>query len=122
MSEEDAFKMCTLNPAIALHVADRVGSIKEGKDADLVLWTDNPLSVYAKPEKTIVDGIIYFDIDRDQQLRKYIATERNRLIQKMIGEKRSGASMAPATPSYSLLTADEDGDGDDDSTQINANN
>src|SRR5579863_5736300 len=122
MSEEDAFKMCTLNPAIALHVADRVGSIKEGKDADLVLWTDNPLSVYAKPEKTIVDGIIYYDIDRDLQLRKYIATERNRLIQKMIGEKRSGASMAPATPSYSLLTADEDGDGDDESTQINANN
>ena len=105
MSEEDAFKMCTLNPAIALHVADRVGSIKEGKDADLVLWSDNPLSVYAKAEKTIVDGIIYYDIDRDLQLRKYIATERNRLIQKMIAEKRSGASMAPATPSYRRLAA-----------------
>ena len=124
MSEEDAFKMCTLNPAIALHVADRVGSIKEGKDADLVLWTDNPLSVYAKADKTIVDGIIYYDIDRDLQWRKYIATERNRLIQKMIAEKRSGASMAPPTSSYHLLTADEDGDGDgdDDSTQINAHN
>jgi imidazolonepropionase-like amidohydrolase len=128
MSEEDAFKMCTLNPAIALHVADRVGSIKEGKDADLVLWSDNPLSVYAKPEKTIVDGIIYYDIDRDLQLRKYIAAERNRLIQKMITEKRSGAAMAPATPSYrielscgdhghhdGLLTIDEDGDDDTNS-------
>jgi imidazolonepropionase-like amidohydrolase len=114
MSEEDAFKMVTLNPAIALHVADRVGSIREGKDADLVLWSDNPLSVYAKPEKTIVDGIIYYDIDRDMQMRKFIAAERNRLIQKMIAEKRTGASMAPATPSYHLLTADEDGDGDDD--------
>ena len=123
MSEEDAFKMCTLNPAIALHVADRVGSIREGKDADLVLWSDNPLSVYAKPEKTIVDGIIYYDLDRDLQLRKYIAAERNRLIQKMIAEKRSGATMAPATPSYQGLTADEDGDGDGgDDTQINANN
>jgi imidazolonepropionase-like amidohydrolase len=136
MSEEDAFKMCTLNPAIALHVADRVGSIKEGKDADLVLWTDNPLSVYAKAEKTIVDGIIYYDIDRDLQLRKYIATERNRLIQKMIGEKRSGASMAPATPSWrielscgdhdhhdGLLTIDEGGDDDGDgNTQTNAKN
>jgi imidazolonepropionase-like amidohydrolase len=134
MSEEDAFKMCTLNPAIALHVADRVGSIKEGKDADIVLWTDNPLSVYAKAEKTIVDGIIYYDIDRDLQLRKYIATERNRLIQKMIAEKRSGASMAPATPSYrielscgdhahhdGLLTIDESDD-DDGDTQTNANN
>jgi len=125
MSEEDAFKMCTLNPAIALHVADRVGSIREGKDADLVLWSDNPLSVYAKAEKTIVDGIIYYDIDRDLQLRKYIAAERNRLIQKMIAEKRSGSPMAPATPSYrvelscgdhgrhdGLLTIDEDGDDD----------
>ena len=133
MSEEDAFKMVTLNPAIALHVADRVGSIKEGKDADVVLWSDNPLSIYARPEKTIVDGIIYFDVDRDMQLRKSIATERNRLVQKMIGEKRSGAPTSPATPSYrielscgdhahhdGLLTIDEGGD-DGDDTQINAN-
>jgi imidazolonepropionase-like amidohydrolase len=102
MSEEDAFKMVTLNPAIALHVADRVGSIKEGKDADLVLWSDNPLSIYARAEKTIVDGIIYFDVDRDMQLRKNIAVERNRLIQKMIAEKRSGAPTSPATPSYRI--------------------
>lgn len=107
MSEEDAFKMVTLNPAIALHVADRVGSIREGKDADLVLWSDNPLSVYARAEKTIVDGIIYYDIDRDLQMRKYIAAERNRLIQKMIAEKRSGAPTAPATPSVYEI-ADED--------------
>ena len=43
--------MCTLNPATMLHVADRVGSIKVGKDADLVLWSDNPLSTYAKPKR-----------------------------------------------------------------------
>jgi imidazolonepropionase-like amidohydrolase len=126
MSEEDAFKMVTLNPAKALHVADRVGSIKEGKDADLVLWSDNPLSVYARAEKTIVDGIVYYDIDHDVQIRKYIAAERNRLIQKMVAEKRSGSPMVPPTPSYrvelscgdhahhdGLLTIDEQ-DGDDD--------
>lgn len=125
MSEEDAFKMVTLNPAIALHVADRVGSIKEGKDADVVLWSDNPLSVYAVPEYTIVDGIIYYDIDHDLRMRKYIASERNRLIQKMIAEKRSGAPTTPATPSYrielscgdhghhdGLLTIDVSGDDD----------
>ena len=137
MSEEDAFKMVTLNPAIALHVADRVGSIREGKDADVVLWSDNPLSIYAKAEKTIVDGIIYFDIERDAQLRKSIAVERNRLIQKMISEKRTGAPMSPATPSYrielscgdhahhdGLLTIDEGGDDDIQSAdaQTNANN
>ncbi len=65
MSEEEAFKMVTLNPAKALHVQDKVGSIKVGKDADLVLWSADPLSIYAKAEKTIVDGIIYFDRYRD---------------------------------------------------------
>ncbi len=133
MSEEDAFKMCTLNPAKALHVADRVGSIREGKDADLVLWSDNPLSIYAKPEKTIVDGIVYFDIDRDARLRKSIAAERNRLIQKMVAEKKTGAAVAPASPSYhvelscgdhehhdGLLTIDEGGD-DDANASANTN-
>src|SRR5579871_704072 len=110
LTEEEAFKMVTLNPAKALHVADRVGSIKEGKDADLVLWNDNPLSIYAKPEKTIVDGIVYYDIDHDAQLRKYITAERNRLIQKMVAEKRTGAPMAPATPSYHIVLSCRDED------------
>jgi hypothetical protein len=103
MSEEDALKMVTLNPAKMLHVDGRVGSIKVGKDADLVMWSDHPLSIYAKSEKTIVDGIVYFDREKDVQLRKELTAERNRLIQKMLGEKRSGNPMAPATPSYSTL-------------------
>lgn len=100
MAEEDALKMVTLNPAKALHVADRVGSIKVGKDADLVLWSDHPLSIYAKSEKTIVDGIIYYDLDRDAVLRKSIKEERNRLVQKMLTEKKSGTPTQPATPSF----------------------
>ena len=103
MSEEDALKMVTLNPAKMLHVDNRVGSIKVGKDADLVVWSDNPLSIYAKSEKTIVDGIVYFDREKDIQLRKELTAERNRLIQKMMGEKRAGNPMAPATPSYVTL-------------------
>jgi imidazolonepropionase-like amidohydrolase len=103
MSEEEAFKMVTLNPAKALHVADRVGSIKVGKDADLVLWSDHPLSIYAKALKTIVDGIVYYDVDRDSLLRRNISAERNRLIQKMMSEKKSGAPMQPAAPSFQVL-------------------
>ena len=103
MSEENAWKMVTLNPAKALHVSDRVGSIKAGKDADLVLWSDNPLSIYARPLKTIVDGTVYFDEDRDIAARKYISEERNRLVQKMLGEKKSGAPVGPATPSYQVI-------------------
>ena len=96
LSEEEAFKTCTLNPAKMLHVADRVGSIQVGKDADLVLWTDNPLSVYAKPSKTIVDGTIYFDIEKDLQMRIQLAYERNVLIQKIIAAKKGGAKTVPA--------------------------
>ncbi|MFI5152310.1 MAG: amidohydrolase family protein [Chitinophagales bacterium] len=103
MSEEDALKMVTLNPAKALHVDDRVGSIKLGKDADLVLWSDHPLSIYAKSLKTIVDGIAYYDAERDSAMRKNILAERNRLIQKMLAEKKSGTPVSPATPSYEII-------------------
>lgn len=129
MAEEDAWKMVTLNPAKALHVADRVGSIKAGKDADLVLWTDNPLSIYAKPQETIVDGIIYFDLDHDAALRKSILEERNRLVQKMLTEKKNGAPMQPATPSFhiELSCGDHDHhdglltvDGEDTDAQTNS--
>jgi imidazolonepropionase-like amidohydrolase len=91
MSEEDAWKMVTLNPAKMLHLDAKTGSVKVGKDADLVLWNDNPLSIYAKPEKTIVDGAIYFDSDKDKQMREEVRIERNRLIQKMIAQKKGGA-------------------------------
>lgn len=95
VTEEEALNMVTINPAKALHIDDRTGSIKVGKDADLVLWSDHPLSIYAKAEKTVVDGIVYFDRQHDLELRKTIAEERNRLIQKMVGEKKSGANVAP---------------------------
>jgi len=90
MKEEEAIKLITINPAKLLHVDSRMGSIKVGKDADVVLWSDNPLSIYAKAEKTIVDGIVEFDRDNDLQLRKRIAAERNRLTQLLLGEKKKG--------------------------------
>jgi len=103
MSEEDALKMVTLNPAKMLHVDQKVGSVKVGKDADLVLWSDNPLSIYAKAEKTMVDGIVYFDRVADTEMRKQQIAERSRLIQKMNGEKRAGGPTAAPMPSYSVL-------------------
>ncbi len=103
MSEEEAFKMVTLNPAKMLHVDDRIGSLKPGKDADVVLWNDNPLSIYAKPLYTIVDGIIYFDYERDKQMQTRLAAERTRLINKMNSDKKGGASAKPATPSYQTI-------------------
>src|SRR5688572_23515947 len=103
VTEEEALKMVTLNPAKMLHVEDRVGSIKVGKDADVVLWTDNPLSIYAKSMFTIVDGIVYFDREKDEQMQKIVDADRNRIIKKMVAEKRSGAPMQPAQPSYQVM-------------------
>jgi adenine deaminase len=92
VTEEEALKMVTLNPAKMLHVDDKVGSIKVGKDADLVLWSNNPLSIYAVAEKTIVDGTIFFDRERDAVLRAQIQAERTRLIQKLAAAKRTPAA------------------------------
>ena len=96
VSEEDAWKFVTLNPAKLLHIDHKVGSIKEGKDADLVLWNDHPLSVYARAEMTFVDGLKLFDRKLDVEIRKEIAAERNRLIQKMLANKKGGGKTRPA--------------------------
>lgn len=109
LTEEQAFKMCTLNPAIMLHIADRVGSIKVGKDADVVLWNNNPLSVYATVQKTFVDGVEYFDRQRDSLQRIYIAKERNRLIQKMMAAKKVGAHTTPAVMTFDQINECEEG-------------
>ncbi len=108
MSEEDALKMVTLNPAKLLHLDKRMGSIKAGKDADLVLWNNHPLSIYAKPEKTFVDGIAYYDAVRDAQLRQDMEKERMRLVQEMLNAKTGGAkTQAPVSRKVRVLDCDE---------------
>ena len=97
LSEIEAWKLVTLNPAKMLHIDHRVGSIKVGKDADVVLWNTNPLSIDAKPEKTIIDGVIYFDAARDLELRTQVAKEKERLIQKMLDQKKLGMPSQKAT-------------------------
>ncbi|MCX6317355.1 MAG: amidohydrolase family protein [Bacteroidetes bacterium] len=103
VTEEEALKMVTLNPAKMLHVDDKVGSLKPGKDGDVVVWSDHPLSIYAKSLYTIVDGTVYFDRVKDEQMQKAVDAERLRLIRKMNGEKRSGAPVIPAQPTYQLM-------------------
>jgi len=91
MSEEEAWKMVTINPAKLLHLDDRTGSIREGKDADLVLWSDNPLSVFSRAEKTMIDGTIYFDMEKDKTMRRAIDNERNKLVNMMLEAKNGGS-------------------------------
>jgi imidazolonepropionase-like amidohydrolase len=94
--EAEVFKFVSLNPAKILHVDNRVGSIKVGKDADVVLWSDNPLSIYAKAEQTYVDGIKFFDREEDKKMQDSIRKERSRIINKMIAAKKGGAPTQPA--------------------------
>jgi imidazolonepropionase-like amidohydrolase len=90
VSEEEAWKFVTLNPAKLLHLDDRMGSLKAGKDADVVLWSENPLSIYSKADMTFVDGIKFFDREEDLKMREEIKRERNRLVQKMLAVKKGG--------------------------------
>ena len=109
-SEEDAWKMVTLNPAKLLHIDDKMGSIKIGKDADIVLWTDNPLSIYAKVIQTYVDGKLLFDVEVDKKLRERDRLERMRIIQKMSEDATGGKKQKPEPTSEKLYHCDTEYD------------
>jgi imidazolonepropionase-like amidohydrolase len=78
----EALKLVTLNPAIQLGIDKRVGSIDTGKDADLVIYNHDPLSAYAVVQKTIIDGRVYFDRQRDIDARPGLEKEKKELLDK----------------------------------------
>jgi len=69
VSETEALKMVTLNPAWQLGIDARVGSIEVGKDADIAIFSAHPFSPDARVETTLVDGVVYFDRARDKATR-----------------------------------------------------
>jgi len=81
LSEDEALKLITINPAIQLGIQERVGSIEVGKDADVVIWSGHPLSVYARVATTFIDGDIFFDREKDLAQRAELAKERAQLEQ-----------------------------------------
>ncbi len=93
--EEEAWKFVTLNPAKLLHLDNRMGSMRVGKDADLVLWNAHPMSVYAMAEKTWVDGTLYFDRAEMRERQARARRERNRLAQAMLTDKKAGKPVRP---------------------------
>lgn len=66
LSDNEALALITLNPAKQLGIDNRVGSIEKGKDADIAIFDNHPLSIYAIPQMTFVDGVKYFDIENDE--------------------------------------------------------
>jgi imidazolonepropionase-like amidohydrolase len=98
LSHDEALKLVTLNPAIQLGIDKRVGTIDAGKDADLVIYNHDPLSAYAVVQKTLIDGRVYFDRQRDIDGRANLEKEKKALLEK---EKKAAAekkSETPATP------------------------
>ena len=108
MSEEEAWKMVTLNPAKLLHLDDRMGTVAPGKDADLVVWSDNPLSIYAKVEKTFIDGTLYYDREADMERMVAISKERNDIIEQMM-EDKSPTKAPPSSPEKPRYHCDHEG-------------
>jgi len=69
VSREDALRMLTRYPAELLLIDDKVGTIEQGKQGDIALLSGDPFDVYTRVEKTIVDGILYYDREREGELR-----------------------------------------------------
>jgi imidazolonepropionase-like amidohydrolase len=87
LSEEEALKLCTMNPATQLRLDKRIGSIDVGKDADLVIWNGHPFSTYSRVDTTFIEGQVYFDRERDLQLRRDIAKEKADRLKKEADEE-----------------------------------
>lgn len=76
LSANQALRLITINPARQLGIADRVGSLDEGKDADLAIFSAHPLSIYAVPQRTYVDGVVRFDRQADpDDMRLFVDPE-----------------------------------------------
>ena len=96
LSEEEAWKYVTLNPAKLLRIDDKVGSIAIGKHADLVIWSHNPLSIYAVAEKTIIEGAIFYDYSKLDKKIEQNEKEREIIITQLKEAKKGGAKTQPA--------------------------
>ena len=82
LTHDEAVKMVTINPAIQLGIEKRVGSIEAGKDADLVIYNHDPMSAYAVVQKTLIDGRVYFDREKDIAGRAALEQEKKDLLEK----------------------------------------
>jgi imidazolonepropionase-like amidohydrolase len=79
LTADEALALVTINPARQLDIDMRVGSIEVGKDADLVVWTHDPLGIYSVADTVLIDGQVYFTREYDKAQRAWLEAERKRL-------------------------------------------
>lgn len=116
LTEEEALKTITMNPAWQLGIEARVGSVDVGKDADLVIWNGHPFSVYSRVETTFIDGEVFFDRQQDLAHRTELERERASLERAEANRPPAKGATPPAAPrrgrrSGELDDAERDGRG-----------
>ncbi|MCC7398464.1 MAG: amidohydrolase family protein [Planctomycetes bacterium] len=104
----EALDFVTRNPALQLGIFERTGSLTAGKDADVVLWSGDPLSYAARCEATWVDGVPQFSLARDAELRACIRQERTRLLQRALAAGGKGRKAKPMDPKDAYWAAEDD--------------
>jgi imidazolonepropionase-like amidohydrolase len=85
LSEEEALRLITINPAIQLGVDKIVGSLEPGKQGDVAIFSEHPMSAYTRCDMTIIEGQVYFD--RDQILK-----EREEAAKRAAAPKKTGGA------------------------------
>ncbi len=108
LSEIEALKFVTINPAKQLRIDNRVGSLEIGKDADFVIWSGNPLSTYTICEQTWIDGKKFFDRSEDTLMRDDIAKKKAELVQKALKSKKKGSGSPPVVRRSSNYSCHEE--------------
>jgi imidazolonepropionase-like amidohydrolase len=98
LTEEEALRLCTINPAKQLRLDHRIGSIEVGKDADLAIWTGHPFSSYSRVDSTFVEGEMVFDRQRDLQMRKDLAKEKADRLKKEADDEAKKKKEAAKKP------------------------
>jgi imidazolonepropionase-like amidohydrolase len=108
LTEEEALKTITLNPAWQLGIDNRVGSVDVGKDADLVVWNGHPFSVYSRVETTLIDGEVFFDRQQDLAQREELERERARLERDEANRPPTSGATTPPAPRLRSRASDHD--------------
>ena len=107
-TREEALAMVTINPAQQLGIDNMVGSIEVGKDADLVIYTNDPLSVYGKVDATMIDGVLWFEREHDAAVQRQRSEERDRLLEMESTPAREAGEMRRGRPSGAATGATEE--------------
>jgi len=98
LTDEEALRFITLNPAKQIKMDHRIGSIDVGKDGDIAVFNAHPFSIYARVEMTLIEGEVYFDRKEDLKRRELIAKEKKELIEKERRTTPQEPQRQPAPP------------------------